>query len=104
MSGCEGKLESSAPWQIRFRPDAATMGVDDRAADRQTHAHTAVLGREKWLEHSVHNWCVEADARVRDSYQHTGACVCPRSYRKHSWLIQLSHCFNAVHDEVQQHL
>src|SRR6516162_7484778 len=33
-----------------LRPDAAPMSFDDRARDRQPHAHALILGREERLE------------------------------------------------------
>src|SRR5262245_32729558 len=33
-------------------PQAAAMGFDNRACNRQSRAHAAFLGRKKWLENS----------------------------------------------------
>src|SRR6266446_2615092 len=44
------KLKESTLRFARGRPQPPTMGFDNRAADREAHAHALGLGRVEWLE------------------------------------------------------
>jgi hypothetical protein len=39
----EGELKDGASRFVRFCPQPALMGIDDGAADRQAHSHSALL-------------------------------------------------------------
>jgi hypothetical protein len=49
----QAEMERSAAIGIRRRPEPTVMGLDDRAADRQSHAHALRLGRIKRLEETL---------------------------------------------------
>jgi len=49
----QAEMERSAAIGIRPRPEPTVMGLDDRAADRQSHAHALRLGRIKRLEETL---------------------------------------------------
>jgi hypothetical protein len=36
---------------VRFNPQPATMGLNDRPADGQAHTHTARFRGKKWIEY-----------------------------------------------------
>src|SRR6266481_264547 len=44
------KLKESTLRLARDRPQPSAVGLDDRAADREAHAHALGLGRVEWLE------------------------------------------------------
>src|SRR6218665_2909770 len=52
---CKGqsKLEPRAALGYRLGPDAAAMGLDDCAADRESDAHAVRLGADEGLEQAV---------------------------------------------------
>src|SRR5215471_297961 len=68
-----GKLElkDGPPRAIRHGPDATSMRLDDRTANRQTHAHAAGFCRVKRIEHALSVVCVESLAPI--SYRHEHA-------------------------------
>jgi hypothetical protein len=49
----QAEIKRSAAIGIRRRPEPTVMGLDDRAADRQSHAHALRLGRIKRLEETL---------------------------------------------------
>ena len=51
---------------IRRGPQPAAVRFDDRAADRQPHAHAGRLGREEGIEQPVQVVRVDANAGVVD--------------------------------------
>src|SRR5580693_2759748 len=48
--GGDRKLKESTLRFARDRPQPSAVGLDDRVADRQAHAHALGLGRVEWLE------------------------------------------------------
>src|SRR5207248_5553273 len=58
------KLKYCPPWLICTGPQPATVRLDDRPADRQTHAQAGRLGGIESLENAVRTCGVQAWARV----------------------------------------
>jgi hypothetical protein len=51
-------------WKIRRRPQLATVGINDRAANRQSHSHALWLGGEERFKELIRPRRVEPGARV----------------------------------------
>src|SRR5262249_11398749 len=64
------EVEDRAMRRIRGGPEPAAVRFDDRAADRQSHAHAAGLRGEEGLEYSVHTVRVDPGAAVLHRYEH----------------------------------
>src|SRR4029077_3770507 len=49
----QSELNDGTTWRIWCRPYAAAVVLDDRAANREAHAHAAELGRIEGIEDTV---------------------------------------------------
>jgi hypothetical protein len=65
---CQRKREAknSSAFRIRFRPYPPVMRFDDRAGDRQAHAHAVGFCRHERLEQIGLHFFGQADARIGD--------------------------------------
>jgi hypothetical protein len=52
--GRQDELEHGASGFVRRDPQPPVMRLDDRATNRQSHAHTVGLGGEEGVEEPVH--------------------------------------------------
>ena len=81
------------------------MGIDDRPADRQPHPHSAGFRGVESLENALEMFRI--NTRPRIAHCHEDA-ICPGllgADRQLSWpLLNRSHCFDRIHDQVQDDL
>src|SRR5262249_30725682 len=71
--GCRGtsaqdKLKYSAPRIVRSNPQAAIVGLDNGAADRQAHPHPLRFCRKERVEYAVDILRANSCSRVRNRY------------------------------------
>ena len=64
-------MKRGAAIAIGRRPEPAAVGLNDRAADRQSHAHALRLGRIKGLEETLKTLRIQSRTRISYHYQHT---------------------------------
>src|ERR1700722_4999459 len=62
----ESEAKEGSAFGVRFELEAAAVRLDNRAADRQAHAHTTALGGYEWLKNVVSNIGVDAGSAVGD--------------------------------------
>jgi hypothetical protein len=104
-SGRQCEMKSGAMWQDRRCPKAVPMGLNNRGADRQTHAHAARLGGEEGIEDAVRICRIEAEARILDGDNWAAIVRALRCDRQRSLAMSDgSHRLDGIHDEVQHHL
>src|SRR5207237_6489004 len=89
----------------RRRPQAPAMGVDDRAANGKPHAETVGLGRHEWLEDPLRDGLIHSRSTVLHGDEHA-AWLNERRRDRELVLAAayVSHGFDTVQDQVQQHL
>src|SRR5580704_2236591 len=103
--GWQRELEDGAVWKIRRRPQLATVGINDRAANRQSHPHALWLGGKERFKELVRPRRVEPGARVLDRYSHAAGLIVGGSDMQLPLpLHRFRHCLNAVHDQIQHDL
>src|SRR5215212_7941462 len=80
------------------------MSLDDRAADRQAHAHTVGFSREKRVENPIDVLRVDSCPAVRNRYHDAVAFVWLRFDAEHPWIFLGGHRVNGICDQVDQYL
>src|SRR6202022_2625069 len=65
----QGELKNGTVGYACRGPQPATVGFNDRTADRQPHAHAAGFGGEEGAEQPVHILGGDSDAAIRHTYQ-----------------------------------
>src|SRR5262249_42071539 len=70
----QGEVERGAVARVRGGPEPPAVRFDDRAADREAHAHAARLGGEEGVEELIRFARVDADAGVPYAH-HDLVCV-----------------------------
>src|SRR5713101_9720542 len=99
------ELEDGSPWLVRHRPEAATMGDHDRAADGESHSHPVDLGGEKRIEYAFHRLGLKAPPRVADFDEDLTRPLHPGGNRQLPRRdARLAHRIDRVEDEVQHDL
>src|SRR6516225_10710330 len=84
------------------------MLFNDRAADRQSHAHTLWLGRIECIEEPLHFLRLQSDAKVL--YANCGCwptivgVTAPANQQKTLLFFDAVHRVHPVHHEVEQNL
>jgi len=87
------------------RRQSPAMGLDDRSADRDAHAHAVGLGGEGGLEDAIGRGGIQPRAAIRDRHAYLARSDGLLRYRQHLRLApDRAHRLNAVHDQVQEHL
>ena len=79
------------------------MGLDDGAADGESHAGALGLGREERLENLV-RVRREPDAAVGDQNQQVLVLIAARGHHDSARVIHVLHRLDAVHYQVEEHL
>ena len=101
----DGEPEIGAARRARRRPEAPAMGFDNRPADREPHSKAVGFRREEGFEHMLRDRRVQPRAGVLDRDEHAARLGEHRGYRQFPGAVRYpSHRFDAVHNEVQQHL
>src|SRR5215831_19439273 len=73
----QGEMQRGAAIAIGRRPEPAAVGLNDRAADRQSHAHALRLGRIKGLEETLKARRIQSRTRILYHDHHTLRVLCP---------------------------
>ena len=71
----QGELKDGPLGYVGRRPHASAMRLDDRTADRQSHAHTIRLGRVECVEEPVHALRLQARAGILYGDEDAGRTV-----------------------------
>src|SRR5262245_65338061 len=71
----QGELKGRAVVAVRYRPEPPAMRLDDRAADRQPHAHPVMLSRVKGLEEPLPTLRVQPNTAVLHGHQYRARVV-----------------------------
>ena len=81
------------------------MCLDDRAADRQSHAHTIGLGRVECVEEPVQALRLQSRAPIPHSDAHAVRSVLLSADQQLARpLVRSAHRFDGVEDQVEHHL
>ena len=81
------------------------MSLDDRAADRQSHAHSFRFGSEEGVEDAVHVRWIESRTDIHDRDQHIARLLELRTNSQYPRPVHdRAHCLDAIHDQVKDDL
>ncbi len=98
-------MEGASAIVIRADPQAPLVGLDDRAADRQAHAHPLRLRGEERLEDPLHFRLADSLAAIAHEDFHGLLVAAPRADAQQPLLFgRLVHRFQAVAGEVHHDL
>ena len=93
------KLKYCPPRLICTGPQPAAVRLDDRPADRQTHAQAGRLGGVKGLENAVRTYGVQARARVSNGNEDVARGVHLRTDQQFALLLsKITHRLGCIHD------
>src|SRR4051812_8321197 len=84
-------------------PQATAMGLDDRAADRQTHTHAVWFGGEHGLEDPLDIFLADSSSGVLDR-DRDRAVTKLGAYAQKPALCGDCHRLDRVRDQIQQQL
>src|SRR5215471_20955029 len=91
------KSESGTVREIRGHPKPTVMGLNDRTADRQSHAHSAGFGCKQRIEDSIRGRWIQPDPSVFDAHNRLIRSARPHRYFKMPWPISYdTHRVDAV--------
>src|SRR2546427_6107102 len=77
--GREDELERGTRAGVARGPQTASVGLDDRPADREPHAHSTGLGGEEGIEQARDLIFIESDTHVLHGHENRVRCVGLRS-------------------------
>src|SRR3954469_4403110 len=80
------------------------MGLDDRAADREAHAHSVGFSREQRVENPIEVLRADSCPAIRNRYHDAVAFVWLRFDAEHPWIFLGGHRVNGIGDQVDEHL
>jgi hypothetical protein len=86
---------------IEVRPDASSVAIDDRGAQRQAQAHPLGLIRDERRKPSVPERCVDARPGVGDGDGNLIASHGGGHYQPARWSVVLKHRLSSVHDNAR---
>src|ERR1700722_20964976 len=99
----ESEAKEGSAFGVRFELEAAAMRLDNRAADRQAHAHAAALGGYERLKNAVSHVGVDAGSAVGDGeFDQVGASKRGRQVKLTA--VRPDHGFERIAHEVDQDL
>ena len=99
------KLKRCPGTVVRGRPQPSAVGLDNRAADRQPHAHALRLGCIEGGEEMVETLRIQPRARISHCDQHALRFIFPRADQQLSRpLADSTHGFDGVDDQIENHL
>src|SRR5512143_1964181 len=96
-------MENRAIWRIRFNPDPAAVGFDNRAGNRQSDTHAVTLCGDEWLKQLLSDFRsdtraavgdADPDVPVIDRYDGDDQIACLRSFHR-------IHC---ITNQIEKHL
>jgi hypothetical protein len=76
----QGELKNGTVGYACRGPQPATVGFNDRTADRESHAHAAGFGGEEGVEQPVRILGGNPDAAIRHTYEHLLCLVLTRLF------------------------
>ena len=101
----QGELKRRAGPGIAGGRQPSSVRVDDRAADRQAHAHAAGFGGEEGIEQPIGILGGHADTAVAHRDQNLAGLILSRPDHQLARPVRdRLHRFNAVDDEVEDDL
>jgi hypothetical protein len=89
---------------VRLNPQPATMGLNDRPADGQTHPHTARLRSKYWIEYLLKLLRANSWSVVRHRYNDACGVMDLGPDVQEPGPILRRHRVDGVCDQVQKHL
>src|ERR1700729_2666261 len=96
------KLKESAPRLAPSRPKPPTMGFDNRAADRETHARPAGLRRVEWFKEARQSFRAQPGARVSHPEAHRVRFRLADSDEQLLGAVSnRTHCLDGVENEIE---
>src|ERR1700729_2770804 len=99
----ESEAKEGSAFGVRFELEAAALRLDNRAADRQAHAHAAALGGYERLKNAVSHVGVDAGSAVGDGeFDQVGGSKCGRQVKLTA--VRPDHGFERIAHEVDQDL
>src|SRR6266702_1467716 len=99
------RTEHGAGTNPRRSPNLSAVSFDDRAADRESHAHPAELGRVEGVEQPVDGLTAQSRAGIPDPDEQAARCILLRRDEQLSRSLgDAAHRFDGVHDQVEDHL
>src|SRR5881628_423024 len=100
-----GQTGMLPPAIVGRRPDPPAVGLDDRAADRESHAEALRLGRIEGVEQMVDALRVQSRPRVARGDEHALRSIQTRANHELSWGVTgAAHSFDRVDDQVEKNL
>src|SRR5919198_1801510 len=101
----QDELQGGAGAGVAFRPQPSAVCLDDRAADRETHAHPHGFGGIERAEDALQRLRVEPDAGILHGDEHPlGSRPGCSDHQLPRPLHDSAHGFAAVHHQIQEHL
>src|SRR3977135_3814336 len=101
----QGEPKDSSLGSVPRRPYPSPMCLDDRAADRQSHAHAAGFGSEEGVEQPVRVLGGNPDTAVFHCYQNLACFVLMRSDHQFARPVRdRLHRLDAVHYQIDNHM
>src|SRR5258708_33138573 len=105
VASWQRELKDRAARLIRCCPQTTAMRLDDRTADRQSHAHAIALGRVESVEDVFQVRPVQSGAGIADGQKHTVRFVCGRADTQISLSVaDGSYSFDTIDDQIQDYL
>ena len=99
------KLKESTPRLVPGRPQPSAVSFDNRAADRQPHAHAAGLCRVEWFKETRQSFGAQPGAGVSHPEAHRVRFRLAGSDEYLSGAISnRSHCLDGVENEIEDDL
>src|SRR5258708_8465847 len=81
------------------------MSLDDRAADRQPHAHSSGFGGEEGVEDAVDVRWIESRTDIHDRDQHVARLLELRNNSQYPRPVHdRAHRLDAIHDKIKDNL
>src|SRR6266478_532933 len=99
------KLKESTPRLAPGRPQPPTVGFDNRAADREAHAHAVGLRRVEGVENVLESLRRQSRTRISHPYEHAARVSLPAADEQLSRPVAgAAHCLDGIHDQIEDHL
>src|SRR5436190_12350088 len=103
--GGDRKLKESALRLASRRPQPPAMGFDNRAADREAHAHAGGLRRVEGVENVFESLRRQSRTRNSHPYDHAAPVSLPAADEQPSSPVAgAAHSLDGIHDQIEDHL
>ena len=99
------KLKESTPRLAPGGPQPSAVSFDNRAADRQPHAHAVGLRRVEWFKETRQSFRAQPGAGVSHPKAHLVRFGLPGSDEHFSGAVSnRTHCLDGVENEIEDDL